>query len=206
MLRSSTPPVTEAAPGNYLVALPSFAYLDLFAPALAAVSPFRVASQRPGMADDERAAFLAELSGRDAPCIGAVVMGGVFAESVDFDGGALRGVIVVGPGLPPPSTERDLVAERFGDDGFTVAYLQPAMARVVQAAGRAVRGPEDRGVVVLVDPRFTEARCQAFFPGHWRPERVRTAALGDAVAAFWGGPEGAAPCGPASSADGAVVP
>ena len=197
--------VTEAAPGNYLVALPSFAYLDLFAPSLAAVSPFRVASQRPGMADDERAAFLAELSGRGAPCIGAVVMGGVFAESVDFDGGALRGVIVVGPGLPPPSTERDLVAERFGDDGFTVAYLQPAMAKVVQAAGRAVRGPADRGVVVLVDPRFTEWRCQAFFPGHWRPARVRAAALGDAVAAFWGGPEGAVPCGPSSSADGAVV-
>ena len=198
--------VTEAAPGNYLVALPSFAYLDLLAPALAAVSPFRVASQRPGMADDERAGFLAELSGRDAPCIGAVVMGGVFAESVDFAGGALRGVIVVGPGLPPPSTERDLVAGRYGEDGFTVAYLQPAMAKVVQAAGRAVRGPDDRGVVVLVDPRFTESRCQAFFPGHWRPERVRAGALGDAVAAFWGDPEDAAPGGPSSTADGAVVP
>ncbi len=198
--------VTEAAPGNYLVALPSFAYLDLLAPALAAVSPFRVACQRPGMGDPERARFLAELSGRDSPCIGAVVMGGVFAESVDFDGGALRGVIVVGPGLPPPSTQRDLVAERFGDDGFTVAYLQPAMAKVVQAAGRAVRGPEDRGVVVLVDPRFTEARCQAFFPGHWRPERVRGGALGDAVAAFWRDREDAASGGASSSADGVVVP
>ncbi|MYE82921.1 MAG: ATP-dependent DNA helicase [Gammaproteobacteria bacterium] len=197
--------VTEAAPGNYLVALPSFAYLDLLAPALAAVSPFRVAAQRPGMADDERAVFLAELSGRDAPCIGAVVMGGVFAESVDFDGGALRGVIVVGPGLPPPSTERDLVAERYGDDGFTVAYLQPAMAKVVQAAGRAVRGPDDRGVVVLVDPRFTESRCQAFFPAHWRPERVRAAALGDAVAAFWDDPEDAASYGPSSTVNGAVL-
>ena len=156
--------VTEAAPGNYLVALPSFAYLDLLAPALAAVSPFRVASQRPGMADDERAGFLAELSGRDAPCIGAVVMGGVFAESVDFAGGALRGVIVVGPGLPPPSTERDLVADRYGEDGFTVAYLQPAMAKVVQAAGRAVRGPDDRGVVVLVDPRFHRVALPGVLP------------------------------------------
>ncbi len=199
--------VTEAAPGNYLVALPSFAYVDLLAPALAAVSPFRVAAQRPGMPDAERARFLAELSGRDTSCIGAVVMGGVFAESVDFDGGALRGVIVVGPGLPPPSTERELVAERFGDDGFTVAYLQPAMAKVVQAAGRAVRGPADRGVVVLVDPRFTESRCQAFFPCHWRPERVRAAAVGAAAAAFWGNPEPGTPEGPSrTTGDGAVLP
>ena len=198
--------VTEAAPGNYLVALPSFAYVDLLAPALAAVSPFRVAAQRSGMPDAERARFLAELSGRDTPCIGAVVMGGVFAESVDFDGGALRGVIVVGPGLPPPSTERELVAERFGDDGFTVAYLQPAMAKVVQAAGRAVRGPADRGVVVLVDPRFTESRCQAFFPCHWRPERVRAAAVGAAAAAFWGDKEPAVRPGPQSAGDGAVLP
>ena len=198
--------VTEAAPGNYLVALPSFAYVDLLAPALAAVSPFRVAAQRPGMLDAERARFLEELSGQDAPCIGAVVMGGVFAESVDFDGGALRGVIVVGPGLPPPSTERELVTERFGDDGFTVAYLQPAMAKVVQAAGRAVRGPADRGVVVLVDPRFTEARCQAFFPGHWRPERVRAAAVGAAVAAFWGDAAHATPSGRPPSGNDAVLP
>ena len=114
---------------------------------------------------------------------------------------------MVGPGLPPPSTERELVAERFGDDGFTVAYLQPAMAKVVQAAGRAVRGPADRGVVVLVDPRFTASRCQAFFPCHWRPERVRAAAVGGAVAAFWGAAEPGTPARPpASAGDGAVLP
>ena len=179
--------VTEAAPGNYLVALPSFAYLDALTEALGAASPVPVRSQRPDMDDAERARFVAALSDPDTPCIGVVVMGGLFAESVDFDGGALRGVIVVGPGLPPRSTERDLVVERHGPDGFTVAYLQPAMAKVVQAAGRALRGPADRGVVVLVDPRFAGSRCRAFFPAHWRPRRVRAADVGGAVAAFWNG-------------------
>ena len=178
--------VAQAAPGNYLVAFPSFAYLDLVAAALEWVSPCPVVAQRRDMTDQDRAAFLAELS--DAtPRIGAVTMGGLFAESVDFDGGALRGVIVVGPGLPPRSVERDLMAERFGDDGFLVAYLQPAMAKAVQAAGRAVRGPQDRGVVVLVDPRFAQASCQAFFPAHWQPERVAAATVGTAVASFWHG-------------------
>ena len=92
------------------------------------------------MSDEDRAAFVEALSDTATPSVGVVVLGGLFAESVDFEGGALRGVVVVGPGLPPRSTERDLVAERFGDDGFTVAYLQPALAKVVQAAGRALRG------------------------------------------------------------------
>ena len=198
--------VTAAAPGNYLVALPSFAYLDRLTEALRAVSPVRVDAQWPGMSEEDRAAFVGALSDTATPSVGVVVLGGLFAESVDFEGGALRGVVVVGPGLPPRSTERDLVAERFGDDGFTVAYLQPALAKVVQAAGRALRGPQDRGVVVLVDPRFAESRCQAFFPAHWRPERVRAAALGAAVTAFWNARDGAPPPARPSSGHGAVVP
>ena len=35
--------------------------------------------------------------------------------------------------------------------GFEYAYLYPGLARVVQAAGRVIRGPEERGVIVLFD-------------------------------------------------------
>ncbi len=187
--------VTGAAPGNYLVAFPSFAYLDLVVPQLRCVA--EVVAQRPGMSDEEKRAFIDRLSSRngtptgsDAPAssgslIGAAVMGGMFAESVDFDGGALRGVIVVGVGLVPRSLERDLIGERFGADGFDVAYRQPGMTRVAQAAGRAVRGAEDRGVVVLVDPRFPRADWGAFFPQYWRPVQVDSDSIGAAVASFW---------------------
>ena len=222
--------VTEAAPGNYLVVFPSFAYLDLVVPRLqeieeGAFSPggrgcpsqkiaargcpsqrtaargdtprIEIIAQRPGMTDAEKQAFILRLSTRNgtpagngapaASLIGAAVMGGMFAESVDFDGGALRGVIVVGVGLAPRSLERDLIGERFGADGFDVAYRQPGMTRVAQAAGRAVRGAGDAGVVVLVDPRFPRNDWGAFFPPYWRPERVGRRDIGEAVASFWRG-------------------
>ncbi|MDE0350009.1 MAG: hypothetical protein OXM56_09915, partial [Gammaproteobacteria bacterium] len=98
-------------------------------------------------------------------------------------GGAPGGAGAGAPGPPPPR----------------------AAPRGGPPARRAAGGGHDRGIVVLVDPRFTESRCQAFFPGHWRPERVRAAALGDAVAAFWGDPDGVAPGGPSSPARSAVV-
>ncbi len=185
--------VIGAAPGNYLVAFPSFAYLDLVVPRLRGMA--EIVAQRPGMTDAEKQAFIRRLSTRNgkpagagalAPSlIGAAVMGGMFAESVDFDGGALEGVIVVGVGLVPRSLERDLIGERFGADGFDVAYRQPGMTRVAQAAGRAVRGVGDTGVVVLVDPRFPRADWGAFFPRYWRPARVRSNEIGAAVASFW---------------------
>ena len=145
------------------------------------------------MTDAQKRTFIDQLSTRtEEPAgpsggslIGAAVMGGMFAESVDFAGGALRGVIVVGVGLLPRSLERDLIGERFGVDGFDVAYRQPGMTRVAQAAGRAVRGAADAGVVVLIDPRFARADWGAFFPRYWRPVRVASGEIGAAVATFW---------------------
>ena len=187
--------VIGAAPGNYLVTFPSFAYLELVVPRLGEMA--QVVAQRPGMSDAEKRDFIRRLSTRNERAagdgaglpqpslIGAAVMGGMFAESVDFDGGALAGVIVVGVGLVPRSLERDLIGERFGADGFDVAYRQPGMTRVAQAAGRAVRGVGDSGVVVLVDPRFRRADWGAFFPRYWRPAQVRSSEIGSAVASFW---------------------
>jgi len=46
------------------------------------------------------------------------------------------------------------------------------MRRVVQAGGRVVRTPEDRGAVVLLGRRFLQRRFQDLFPAHWIPERT----------------------------------
>ena len=87
--------VRAATPGNCLVAFPSFEYLD----AVAALGGEHVRWQAPGMEAPEREDFIAWLGERaDKPRLGLVVMGGVFAESVDFDSRALQAVVVVGPG------------------------------------------------------------------------------------------------------------
>ena len=43
------------------------------------------------------------------------------------------------------------------------------MNRVVQAAGRLIRTEDDRGVVVLMDERFSQKRYLRCFPPDWTP-------------------------------------
>ena len=181
--------VTTQTTGNYLVAFPSFEYLEAVA---AAVDGVDGRCQRPDMTLDEREEFIRWICEPRTGRVGFVVMGGVFAESVDFEGGALDGVIVVGAGLPPRTLKRDLIASDsvqagLGFDGDQIAYRQPAMTRVVQAAGRVVRSATDRGVVVLVDPRFANSAYRAFLPARWWSRTVRADSLALEVGGFWFG-------------------
>ena len=175
--------------GNYLVALPSFEYAQA---ASIAVRGIDIRCQQQGMTLDEREDFIQWISEPQAGRVGFVVTGGVFGESVDFRDGALDGVIVVGAGLPPRSLRRDLVATDaaaagLGADGDEVAYRQPAMTRVVQAAGRVVRSASERGIAVLVDPRFSRTAYRAFLPARWTTLSVRSDQVAEAVGGFWFG-------------------
>ena len=178
--------VRRATPGNILVAFPSFAY------ARAAAAVFAhpgLRCQEPEMTLADREDFIAWLNTDDGR-VAFVVMGGVFAESVDYDSRAVRGIVAVGVGLPPRSLRRDRiavdsVASDIAEDGFDIAYRQPAMTRVVQAVGRVARG-DNRGTAVLVDPRFNDPAYQAFMPNWWQPRFVRASAAAKEVADFWG--------------------
>ena len=44
----------------------------------------------------------------------------------------------------------------------------PGLQKVVQAAGRVIRSPEDEGVLVLMDDRYGRAQVQDLLPGWWR--------------------------------------
>ncbi|MXY57038.1 MAG: hypothetical protein F4029_05325 [Gammaproteobacteria bacterium] len=176
--------------GNYLVALPSFEYADAVSTAVEGVD---IRCQQAGMTLDEREAFIRWMSEPNAGRVGFVVMGGVFGESVDFRDGTLDGIIVVGAGLPPRSLKRDLIAADaqaagLGADGDEIAYRQPAMTRVVQAAGRVVRSASERGIAVLVDPRFSNATYRAFLPSRWMIRNVASNQVADAIGEFWFGP------------------
>jgi DNA excision repair protein ERCC-2 len=146
----------------------------------------QVLRQRAYMADAERAAFVAALATRSTePLLAFVVLGGVFAESIDLADGVLNGIVVAGAGLAPPSGALDRIQRRFCDDGYDVAYRQPAMTRVVQAAGRLIRSERDRGVVCLVDARYLQDGFQQYFPAHWRPETVQASVLASRLSEFW---------------------
>ena len=122
------------------------------------------------MDDARRRQQLDRLTSGGPPVVLAAVLGGIFAEGVDLPPGALSGVLVAGPALPPVGLERDLLRayydERYGQ-GFRYASLVPGLTRVVQAAGRLIRRPEDRGVVVLVDRRFRWREVTELLPDDW---------------------------------------
>jgi DNA excision repair protein ERCC-2 len=165
--------------GNYLVYLPSYAYLTQVHAEFCRRCPQVVTlTQAPGMAETARDGFLdAFRSNRAETLVGFAVLGGVFGEGIDLVGDRLIGVVVVGVGLPQLCLERDLMRAHFQattGQGFDFAYLFPGMNRVLQAAGRVIRSETDRGVVLLVDTRFGHHRYRRLFPAWWQTVRVRS--------------------------------
>ena len=180
--------LVAARRGNYLIALPSFDYLDRVVKSYQDRFPQRtIVCQTRAMSDESRAEFIdAFLCGSERPVVGFAVLGGVFTESIDLPGDALIGIAVVGVGLAPPTLERDTMAQRFGAPfGRMLAYEQPAITRVVQAAGRLIRRDTDRGVVCLIDPRFLANEYRRYLPVHWAPVRTPSSRLAASLDAFW---------------------
>jgi DNA excision repair protein ERCC-2 len=177
----------EAMPGNALVFFPSFAMLRDIA-ARWTFTDRELLMQGPSMSEDDRRALL-ERMGSEGRVVLAAVLGGIFAEGIDLPAGAVAGVLVAGPALPPVGLERDLLRacyeERYGE-GFAYASLIPGMTKVVQAAGRLVRRPEDRGVVVLVGKRFRWRDIASLLPADWEPVVPNDPAV--EVASFWSAP------------------
>ena len=101
------------------------------------------------------------------------VLGGMYAEGVDYPGELLTGVYIVSPALPQVSFERELLRRYFEETeqaGFEYAYLQPGMTRVIQAAGRLIRNETDRGVIALLCQRFLQEPYVSRLPRDWYDE------------------------------------
>lgn len=97
-------------------------------------------------------------------------MGGVFGEGVDLTGDRLIGVGIVGPGLPQVGPRQEQLRDYFEQtrgSGFDYAYRYPGMNKVLQAAGRVIRTPRDKGVVLLIDNRFAMPDYRRLMPPHW---------------------------------------
>lgn len=175
--------IDAAHGGNTLVLFPSYDFLKRVAERLSAsdvgsaIPAQRLLVQAVGATETERHALLAALS---VPPAGGhlllAVLGGMFAEGVDYPGKLLEAVVVVSPGLPKMSFERELLRRYYEErdgNGFEQAYLQPGMTRVVQAAGRLIRSETDRGVIVLICQRFLEEAYVERLPRDWYRHSAR---------------------------------
>ncbi len=88
---------------------------------------------------------------------------GTLGEGVSFDGDDARTVVVVGVPYPHLADRMDAVQDAYdvavGDDeddaGWRYAVEIPTIRKTRQALGRVVRAPDDFGVRVLADKRYT---------------------------------------------------
>ena len=117
-------------------------------------------------------------------------MGGIFGEGVDLTGERLIGCAVVGVGLPQVSPRQEMLRRYYDQNaqaGFDYAYRCPGMNKVLQAAGRVIRTPEDKGVVLLIDDRFAQADYRRLLPAHWAHRRYlqNLSQLEKALDTFW---------------------
>ena len=164
--------IAKGKEGNYLVFFPSYIYMnEVYNRLIDKNLNFKIIYQKSNMTEEEKEEFLKEFEsccGRTL--IGFAVMGGMFGEGIDLTGDKLLGAIVVGVGLPQICLERDIIKNHFEKTnglGFEYGYVYPGMNKVMQAVGRVIRTDEDRGVVLLVDERFTQGTYKKLFPQEW---------------------------------------
>ncbi len=150
--------VCEATEGNVAVYTPSYAVMADVRKATTVHKEAIV--EDPGMGKQERDLVLDRLRGAKTRGGGILwgVMGGSFAEGVDFKDNLLSAVIVIGLPLAPPDLEVQAtigyLEERFGGKGRLYGYVYPAMNKTLQALGRGIRSGTDRCAILLLDNRY----------------------------------------------------
>lgn len=148
--------------GNYFVFFPSFEYMNKIRGFFEENEDIDCYFQSSAMGENERRAFLSHF--RPDPyrtTVGFIVLGGIFAEGIDLAADRLIGACIVSVGLPKISYLSSRIMAYFGEDdpnaGFLYAYTYPGINKVFQAAGRVIRGEEDKGVILYIDTRYSYA-------------------------------------------------
>ena len=182
----------QRIPGNYLAFLSSYDYLQKLCTLFRQYYPHITCWEQTRQMDEAgRVQFLARFT-PTSQGIGFAVLGGAFAEGVDLPGKRLVGAFIATLGLPQVNPVNEEMKKRmaayFGDgasppgkpgssakdsaSGYNYTYLYPGLQKVVQAAGRVIRTQQDKGVIYLMDDRFTRAEVLALLPAWWTVERL----------------------------------
>ncbi|PSP79208.1 ATP-dependent DNA helicase [Halobacteriales archaeon QS_1_68_20] len=144
------------SPGNVLVGMPSYREAEW------AASVLRERVEKPVLLDESSDDATTEelkddfFAGESKVLVTS--LRGTLTEGVDYRGDRLSaavvcGVPIVNTASPRTRAVRAAYDRQFGD-GFRHALLVPAVRKARQALGRVIRGPDERGVRVLLDGRY----------------------------------------------------
>jgi Rad3-related DNA helicase len=173
-------------PGNYLAFFSSFDYMKQVADRLAQCHPrIPARAQFRGMKEAQQSDYLAGFKA-DGQGHRLRRSRGFLCRSDRPAGRPIEGRVHrharAAPGQPGERADAPSHAGLLRL-GFGYAYLIPGMQKVVQAAGRVIRTPEDRGVLYLIDDRFARSDVRRLLPPWWtiRPNRVLQSSTGTEI-------------------------
>ncbi len=163
--------VSAETPANVGLFVPSYKLLqDILNNGLEDYAPKDIIVAKPGMKSAENDLMIERFK-RKSKRGGAIlctVLGGRSSEGADFPGDLMNTVIIVGIPYPPPTVrvnaQIDYMNSKFPGKGRTLSYTTPAINRAAQAAGRPVRGLDDKALIVLIDHRYGQAAVQNKLP------------------------------------------
>ncbi len=157
-------------PGNTLVFFPSYAEAERYHERLSGTIGGPATSDLGELLLDEAGVPTEDLrqqfvTSQDAALFTS--LWGTLAEGVSFDGDDARTVVVVGVPYPHLSERMEAVQAAYDriyggspggrDAGWAYAVEIPTIRKTRQALGRVIRSPEDFGVRILADKRYTNA-------------------------------------------------
>ncbi|MEM4652679.1 MAG: ATP-dependent DNA helicase [Candidatus Nezhaarchaeales archaeon] len=110
---------------------------------------------------------------KNEKCVLLGVARGKVCEGVEIvlEGRSLLNAVILA-GLPfPRNTElhqalTEYFKVKFGDQAFKYATIMPCSIAIAQSAGRLIRGPQDRGLVILMDSRSARS-FKRYLPRDW---------------------------------------
>ena len=157
--------------GNYFIYSPSYEYMNKILSMMKFDDSVDVYVQEKDMTDYNKIKFLNNFkSDPERTTLGFLVIGGAFSEGIDLVSDRLIGAVVIGVGIAKLNFESDQIMEYYkihGLPGYEYAYLNPGMNKVMQAVGRVIRSEKDRGVVLLIDERYTYRSYMSLFKEEW---------------------------------------
>lgn len=187
--------IIEATENGVGVFAPSYSVLDPISEMVSKrVGERPLLSERRGMSSQDAADIFESFRSQKGAVLFAV-QGGRFSEGEDFKENLMDVAVVVGLSLPPPSpllyAEYSCLKRAGEQDSYLMLSRLPALRKAFQAAGRHVRNPGKRGMVLFLDDRFASAVVESLMPTWLKRDMVKgnhtPEGLFILVRSFWGG-------------------
>lgn len=183
--------ISRLKKGNYFSFFPSFEFMEKVLEIFQLPQGFNILKQERGMRQEHVQKIINTLNKDGSSYIVFAVQGGVFSEGIDYPGKIAIGAFVVGAPLPIFDWERIKMEEYYQlqySKGEEYAYIYPAMAKAIQAAGRVIRSELDKGIIVLMDNRFLRPDYSQCMPQDWfkdDPNEIVSKSILNDVTKFW---------------------